>query len=538
MEFTNDLMTISFANNKLIHTSNRPLPSEKTNAPMLKIAQIRILLNIFRAHSIAHNAFFLEDMQAVYQTLSNLKHQITPKQKLRDYCLAETTTIQQLIGHPLSLYAQRHVGSVLPGKISAFIEELEEEHAEELLGKLIHVQTREFVRADVGYILLKSVEEHDHLLIHFLCAAGPRCPALLHSFQSDEDGKKIFLQMAKECNLGALKVFLNVVDADTKAVLLGARDGGECTALMYAVRLPGVLKIIETCLNEISPKDRTRLLLDCDRFGRTALWHAGSQIDVFKALLLAGADPAVKDKEDRTKLMDAILSENLPIAQALLEAAGPNKINLLGMQDTEGMTVLMHAARNSNVCFLEFLLAACETTQDRTDLVRDRDLLDRTALMFAAICNPAGVAILLAAKADPAARDFENKTALMYAARLVGSFRSLEVIPLLLDWDKDILVKKAIFMDQGRKALQEAIDNENLPFVQVFLSAAADVPGIIGMLLKDEDQNDHTMMMYAVKKGNKEIIRFLRGLWEGYLLKNQSYSLARSSILLSSIASH
>lgn len=495
----------------------------KSNTPMLRCEQIETLLNIFRNHSIEYNAFFLEDMIPVYQTLSNLQHRVTSKQKLREYCFGGTTTVQQLIGRPVPILGQKCAASILPGKMSCFIEELREDQAEELLCTLTHPETRELIKSDLGRVLFNAVEKRDCLLVQFLCAAGPRSPSLLQSFENQEDGKKIFLQTAKGCNLEALKVFLNAVDEDIKPALLRARDSSDCTAFMYAVRLPGCLETMQAWLTEMSLETRTKLFSDCDRFGRTALWHAEAQISVFKALLQAGANPTDKDKENRTKLMDAVLSENVLIIHALLDAARSSRGRLLRMQDSEGMTALMHAARNPNVCFLEILISSCETDQDRMALVQDHDDLGRTALMFAAICNPAGVAILLAAKADPGDRDFENKTALMYAARLVGSFRSLEVIPLLLDWRKNHFAKKALLIDQGRKTLEEAIDNENLSFVQVLLSAAAEIPEVIGMLLRDPDHKGRTAIRHAIQKGNEDLIRFLDAFWKGYLLKNQNF---------------
>lgn len=131
-----------------------------------------------------------------------------------------------------------------------------------------------------------------------------------------------------------------------------------------------------------------------------------------KMLLAAGVDPTVIDATGKAPLVYAAAKGFADVAESLLDAG-------LAVDSRFGneLTALMWAAGHSNEVPVAEGLATVRLLLSRGAAVDLADNRGRTALMIAAERGHAEVvAELLAAGADPAARDLEGKSALDLAA--------------------------------------------------------------------------------------------------------------------------
>lgn len=195
---------------------------------------------------------------------------------------------------------------------------------------------------------------------------------------------------------------------------------------------------------------------------------------VVEFLLSRGADPNAADENDRTALMNAAWHAELEIVRALLDAgADPNKkdthpfmargsFGVLGvrMLDFGGWTALMYTMMSSNLKVVQALLDAGANPN-----VNDPNGV--TPLMIAVFHQGRAkvVQALLQAGADPSAKDGDGDTALVYA--MDGEH------PLLAHTLRKAMRKEV--SDCDMPALLCAAENGDAEKVKGLLESGADV---------------------------------------------------------------
>ncbi|MCR5347645.1 MAG: ankyrin repeat domain-containing protein [Fretibacterium sp.] len=197
--------------------------------------------------------------------------------------------------------------------------------------------------------------------------------------------------------------------------------------------------------------------------------HAPEQLEGLKALASVGADLNYQSRQGMTALMVAAASGNGAAVKELLALSAD-----VSLRDEGGMTALAHAvqAQRDNTEVMERLIRAGAETDTRAER-------EMTPLMNAALrdCDW-GVKVLLAAGADPAARDFIGWTPLHFAARATPPLgltpeteEGAECMALLI-----AAVKGSVDLpdDGGTTPLMVAAASDNAPAVRLLLKAGAD----------------------------------------------------------------
>ena len=244
------------------------------------------------------------------------------------------------------------------------------------------------------------------------------------------------------------------------------RDKSGWTPLMFAVmsnagpELPRLLVEFGASLEQETRDGITPLMLAA---------HDPAKREGLKSLISAGADVNYQNRMGMTALMVAAMSGNEPAVKELL-AQGAD----VSLRNEEGMTALAHAvqAQGDNSPVMELLIRAGSEVDSRAER-------EMTPLMDAALrgCSWA-VKVLLAAGADPAARDFIGWTPLHFAARA----KPAGLLPELETVETDSLaqllaaVKGAHDLPDngGTTPLMVAAASDNASAVRLLLQAGAD----------------------------------------------------------------
>jgi uncharacterized protein len=140
-----------------------------------------------------------------------------------------------------------------------------------------------------------------------------------------------------------------------------------------------------------------------------AIASATNNADGVTSLIVDGNSPDDVDKEGRSGLIYAALSNYASIAQTLIKH-GAN----LNLRDKLGYTALHWAAERGSIAVMRLLLAA-------RALVDAQNLQGITPLMLAARAgNVAAVRLLLQHHADPTKQDYTGRDALGWASQRVA----------------------------------------------------------------------------------------------------------------------
>jgi len=218
---------------------------------------------------------------------------------------------------------------------------------------------------------------------------------------------------------------------------VNARNAFADTALLWSASDLEKVRLLLSkgaAVNAASTQGRTALLI--------AAAHDGSE-EIVRLLMKSGADPKVKDGRQTTALLLAALADNFPVLKMMLEQG----VDVNARNQGRGLTPLMAAAGLNNLEAVRLLLAKGAdvnlfTLPNMDGAVKNGPIAlgHISALMFAAPHGtPAMLKTLLAAGADPKAKDIRGMTPLMYS--VASEHQNPEVVRLLLAAGADPSVK-------------------------------------------------------------------------------------------------
>lgn len=559
MEFNRNIKAVDVQQNPLsVH-----LPTSKSH---LTRSQGELILSIFRGHVVHESGMFLtvSDMDSVYNVLHSEKN-VSPKQKLREWCLSGTATLHKIICNA-SLPASERALSQLPGTLESFIDRLTELQAKMIFIKLIDRHSGELKEKSPGKIFLNAIIKRDILLLSFLSSAGVSCSAIFHGLQKrGESGKTALMYAASQGEEGCVYFLLQAARHNhLRRRLLSHTNGLGQTALMQAV-LKGNLEVVKILLESVDRSEaRLNLLKNRDINGWTLFMgaaHSGS-VEVMRFLvemeppesrarlftdrsdlgslpfMLATSAEAVEfllergvalgadareeffravDMNGATALMHALvaipddISSQDTVVRALLEL-GANPAD----PDPQGETVLMALAHLGKKEATRIFLRAIPA-EERFALLNQRDIDGKTPLIHAAAGegNPEVLRVLFNAAS------VENRSALLLAQSNEGGTalmwaRSTEHGRLLIEMATEVgCVTELLAMRDvnGETALFEAVsridvtqgpegyERQLLERIQLLLHPGADPA--------DQNEQGITTLMLAVFKKNADLLHLL-----------------------------
>lgn len=229
-------------------------------------------------------------------------------------------------------------------------------------------------------------------------------PPIKEQVRVTADISKMESEMLHFAECGKYKDMENLI---RRGIDINIADGMGRTPLMFAARA-GNLEYVNWILGQGADLSKT------DNNGYTALSLAVTygRFDCVQSLLDAGCPKQVNisNIDGQTPVMLAVRckKDNVLCLQKLLKAGADTE-----MKDSFGYTALAHAADCGNVNCVQTLLEAGGNKN-----VNVSDAFGQTPLMLAAGFNGDNILCLqklLNAGSDTAIRDWQNKTALVYA---------------------------------------------------------------------------------------------------------------------------
>jgi len=219
----------------------------------------------------------------------------------------------------------------------------------------------------------------------------------------------------------------------------------------YEQDLEAVKQLVYVSL-DINRRDETSSM--------TALEHAveGSNLEIVRTLIMAGARADTKDESGRTPLMRLGDKSSPELVRELLSAGA--RIN---ERDETGSSALMYAASSKSPAVIKELL-------DNGAKIDFKDQESKTALMFAAADGENGAAnakLLIDAGAQMNDKDTSGKTPLMIA----GEEGDPETVKLLLSYGAGVNERD----NQGNSALMLVAGTADDESLRALLNAGADL---------------------------------------------------------------
>ncbi len=330
------------------------------------------------------------------------------------------------------------------------------------LRSLLDAEQSVDARDTVGRTALMHAAEHGQTeAVKLLLGAGAGAKVLVKDRDSIWNGCSAVIFAAQSGKHELVEMLIQAGSPVTGK----AADG--TTALNLAVR-NGSTTTVKSLLQAGAPLDKDILV--------TCLWEGKPEMAVL--LVEAGADPNSRDDLGQPVLHKAAESGQTDVVRALIRAKA--KLD----QKANGTTPLLVTIHNAHEeCALELIQAGADASIT--------GLGGRNVLMNAALTGQTRVVeALLAARADPNAKDKEGKTALMLANEQVKE----PIVKLLIDAGSDL---------SGYKVLENirAAYKGDVALVRQFLAEGVDVNAVY--------QNGASALMSAVKGGHAEVVRLL-----------------------------
>uniref|UniRef100_A0A6C0C9F1 Uncharacterized protein n=1 Tax=viral metagenome TaxID=1070528 RepID=A0A6C0C9F1_9ZZZZ len=210
----------------------------------------------------------------------------------------------------------------------------------------------------------KACDCYDYDYASFLISIGANINI------TNNDGKTPVMSLFKPITSYAIcRSFMLLVVHSAPCVNYGIQDVLGNTVLMYATDNPECLPIILYQNKDLDVKNLR---------GETALMLAVKNMNYVsvEALLVAGADPNVRDAEDDTALIVACKKQLIEIVRLIASYVKTN----VDARNKLGMTALMYASINSNIPIIK-ILKSRNANPDLKD-VDSRTAVDHAELML------------------------------------------------------------------------------------------------------------------------------------------------------------
>ena len=226
-----------------------------------------------------------------------------------------------------------------------------------------------------------------------------------------------------------------------------------------------------------------------DQKGNTPLHHSAAHPEIVKALLAAGANPAILNNEKRAAAH--IVLENNPSSGEIV-AALSRSTGGLSTVNQDGKNCLHFLACGSNPKAVEYVL------QQDPDLINSADYKGRTPMMALLDASWVGqmpkerqeiISILLKAGADPNTHNGEGETLLHIAA---SSNNNIDVIIALAKHKANLDART----DKGKTAVHIAAEKKLIDTLDVLLDMGAD-PNI-------KDERGWTLLDQLARSGDRD----------------------------------
>jgi len=349
-----------------------------------------------------------------------------------------------------------------------------------------------------------------------------------------KEGKEVKDEIIKDINL----LYLAVESGNEKIIETLLNNGADINAKgkdgstpLHWAAFNGLLNVVEFLVekgSEIGAKDN---------FGSTPLYYAAKegQLNVVKFLKYKGAKIDVKNKFNRTPLHWAAYNGHLDVVKFFIDEGAE-----IGAKDNLGSTSLHYAANEDKLDIVTLLVDKGAGIDEKNNngltslelanelkivkfLVNKLAILHNVTPLHAAIRYGRlnAVRLFINSKSEISTNDKEGNTPLHWAAK----DGKLDVVELLINKGADVKARN----NSGLTSLNLAEDGEKLDVMKLLVNKLATLDNITPLyaaikygtskavkLFIETDVNanhnkDETLLHYAAKVGNLDVMRLLLG---------------------------